>query len=75
MLEEGLTPHVVASPDRGTGTQRTGTSGDPSILLFLCGEGIGEMNLTGTIQIMSHDSLSCDLLPLWGTSCRRQKGA
>jgi hypothetical protein len=57
MLEEGLTPHTSAAQPCGA----------PSILLFPCGGKIGEMNLTGAIQIMSHDSLSCDLL------CEAQK--
>lgn len=52
MLEEGLTPQTSAAQP----------CGDPSFLLLVCGEGIGEMNLTGAIQIMSHDSLSYDLL-------------
>jgi hypothetical protein len=54
MLEEGLTAHAPAAQP----------CGDPLTLLFACGEGIGEMNLTGAIQIMPRNSLSCDLLCL-----------
>lgn len=57
MFEEGYLPHTSAAQP----------CGDPLILLLACGEKIGEMNLTGAIQIMSHDSLSCDLL------CEAQK--